>query len=61
MLGKVCTLVPPGWNYSHDEEIVHLRSPWDVTFFSKEILLVAAAGNHRIFAYFFESSKLFSE
>jgi hypothetical protein len=56
----VSTLVPPHYSCTVGNETVILKSPWDLVFYSPEILLIAAAGNHRIFGFFFENTKFFN-
>jgi DNA-binding beta-propeller fold protein YncE len=57
----VTTLVSSVVPIKIDEKSIRLRSPWDLAFYGNEVLLVAAAGNHRIFAYFFQDLPLFGK
>ncbi|CAG7835022.1 unnamed protein product [Allacma fusca] len=56
---KVTTLVQP--EKLVPEHNTKLKSPWDLSFYSPNVLLVAAAGTHQIFGYFFESTTLFNK
>jgi len=60
---KVATWIQPNQTPTlvelNDEPLPQLKSPWDLVFYGPDVLLVAAAGSHQIFGYFFEEIKLF--
>lgn len=58
-LNYVSTLISTGSKTKIGDEEVVLKSPWDLVFYESGTLIIAAAGNHRLFGYFFQTTTLF--
>lgn len=56
---QVSTLIKSNTITNLGEEEVTMKSPWDLAFYNPDTLIIAAAGSHRLFGYFFKGTNLF--
>lgn len=56
---QVSTLIKSNTQTTLGEEEVTMKSPWDLAFYDPYTLIIAAAGSHRLFGYFFKDTNLF--